>query len=388
MNICILAPENSPSWGGVGAYTLNLIKNIPSKNEIHVLTMNRDIEDSFEKLLGDHVYIHNICNVRGADSFFCNLGFQLAVFKKIKELNKQFDFDVIHSHSGHLPHLLSQFLSIAPSIVTVHATVYGLKKSIDGNKFKKDKTESLMKLFSSGIQYFEKIGFDRANRLIPVSNFTLSQMIEYYGYNDIDKVNVLYNAVDPSLFRPNKKTTDESINIIFVGRLYAVKGIDIFLDALKIISKKKYPFKVSVFGRGETERVRKKLSAFLPSDRYEINGRVSYLDMPPIYNHSDILVVSSVYENFPTTILEAMSSKTLVVASNVGGIPEIIKDGFNGFLFEKGSALQLALLLEKLITSQIDIEPILNNALKTISENYEWSKRGKEIFEEYKKVLE
>lgn len=387
MNICVLAPENSPSWGGVGAYTFNLLKNIPTNEEIHVVTINREIEDSFDKLLNDRFIIHKIVDIDKNDSFFYNLKFQLAVFNQLNKLNKEYNFDIIHSHSGHLPHLLSQFRNLPPLVASVHATVRGLKRGINNYSFKKDKTESLMKLFSLGIEQGEKIGFRKAKFLFPVSKFTLNEMKEFYGYDEPEKTEVMYNAVDTSLFNIPKKATEEP-TILFVGRLYAIKGIDVFIDALHILSKKGLKFKVLIVGRGETERVSNRLSKIMPSSKYKILGRVSYTNMPNIYSEASILVVSSISENCPTTILEAMSTKTLVVASKTGGIPEIITHNYNGFLFETGNTEELASILSKYLTNEIDSNKIVENAYNTIVESFNWNKRGKDIFEKYEEVLQ
>lgn len=74
----------------------------------------------------------------------------------------------------------------------------------------------------------------------------------------------------------------------------------------------------------------------LPREVYSILGRINYLDMPDIYNNSDIIIVPSLYEACPGVVLEAMSCGKIVVASDIGGIPEIIRDGFNGILFGWG----------------------------------------------------
>lgn len=387
MNICVLAPENSPSWGGVGAYTFNLLKNIPIKDgEIHVVTINREVEDSFDKVLNDRFIVHKIIDVDNNDSFVYNLKFQIEVFKQLKKLNNEYKFDIIHSHSGHIPHLFSQFQKIAPIVTTVHATVKGLRKGINKYQLKEDNTESLMKLFSFGIEQCEKIGFKKSTRLLPVSEFTSKQIKDDYGYNNPGKIKTTYNAVDTSLFYSDKKVEVEP-TLLFVGRLYAIKGVDIFLDAIDILSKRGLKFKVLIAGRGDTEIVTKRLLCTLSKDKFEIKGRVSYFDMPKIYNRSDILVVTSIYENCPTNILEAMSSKTLVVAPNVGGIPEIINDKYNGLLFDTGNVLQLVDILTNVITKNIDTNKIIKNASVTVSEKFDWKQRGSEIFEIYNKVL-
>lgn len=386
MNICMLAPENSPSWGGVGSYTYDLVKHLPSDVDVHILTIGRDVKESYKDIFDDNIKVHEIVTVNPNDTFFYNLKFQLAVLRNLKQFKKVHNYDVIHSHSGHLPHLFSQFQNIAPTVVTVHATVKGLKNTINKYDFKADRTESYMNFFSKGIELFEKIGFKKADRLLPVSHFTLKQINEDYGVNTGNKTQVLHTAVDINQFIPTNNGISERPVILFAGRLYAIKGVETFLNAMEIITKK-YFVKALLVGRGNSEYVINRLSSMMPSSDFSINGLVNHSEMPDIYNKSDILVVPSIYENCPITILEAMSSGKIVVASRVGGIPEIIIDGYNGFLFESGNFTELAEILISIFEGTVDISKIQNNARKTIIRDYNWDIRGKEIYNQYKKVI-
>lgn len=387
MNICILAPENSPSWGGVGSYTYNLVKNLPDDSEIHILTIGREVEESYKDLFDGNIHVHEIVKIDKNDTFFYNLKFQFTILKKLKQFNKQYAFDVIHSHSGHLPHLFSQFQNIAPMVVTVHATVKGLKKSIKQSDFKPDSTEFYMNLFSFGIELFERIGFKKADRLLPVSKFTLKQISEDYEVDTGDRAQVMNTAVDINRFYPKNNDLSNKPVLLFAGRLYAIKGVETFLDAIGIVVKKGYSVKPLLVGRGNNEYVTKRLSSMVQASDFTINGLVKYSDMPRIFDQSDILIVPSIYENCPITILEAMSSGKIVVASNVGGIPEIITDGYDGFLFESGDFTELANILVDIFEGVVNVPQIRKNARDTIIQKYNWEIRGKEMFKEYEKVI-
>ena len=387
MNICVLAPENSPSWGGVGSYTYNLVKNLPDNSNIHILTIGREVEESYKNLFDGNIHVHEIVKINKNDTFFYNLKFQFAILKKLKKFNKQYKFDVIHSHSGHLPHLFSQFQNIAPMVVTVHATVKGLKKSIKQSDFKPDSTESYMNFFSSIIELFETISFKKSSRLLPVSKFTLKQITEDYGVDTGDRAQVMNTAVDINLFYPKNNGFSDKPVLLFAGRLYAIKGVKTFLDAIEIVLKKGYSVKTLLVGRGNTEYVTKRLTSMMSTSDFSMNGLVKYSDMPGIFNQSDVLIVPSIYENCPITILEAMSSGKIVVASNISGIQEIITDGYNGFLFESGNYVELADILVGIFKGAVDISTIRKNARDTIVQKYNWEIRGKEIFKEYEAVI-
>jgi colanic acid/amylovoran biosynthesis glycosyltransferase len=82
-----------------------------------------------------------------------------------------------------------------------------------------------------------------------------------------------------------------------------------------------------------------------------------------------------------------MSSGKIVVASKVGGIPEIIENNYNGFLFEKGNSKELAQILIKILERTVNISQIQKNARKTVESKYNWSVRSKEIITAYEKTV-
>mgnify|MGYP001480356476 CR=1 FL=1 len=389
MNVCILSPENSPSWGGVGSYVYNLVNNFPKETEVHILTIGRNVDFSYKEIYSEgheNVHVHEIVKIDDNDTFFYNLKFQYAVLKNLQTLNKYYNFDVIHSHSGHLPHIFSQFQKISPLVVTVHATVKGMRQSVGKSNFKMDKTERYMNFFSHGIEFFEKINFEKADMLLPVSTFTLNEITEKYDVDVSGKCKILNTAVDLDKFRFTKGINDKPV-ILFAGRFYAVKGFGTLLDSLELLAKKGYTFKALLVGRGNTESISRRLSSMMSPSDFSIKGLVKYSEMPEIFKHSDILVVPSIYENCPTIILEAMSSGKIVVASRVGGIPEIIKNNYNGFLFEKGNSEELAQILSRILEQTVDVSQIQKNARKTAELKYDWSVRSNEIVTAYKETI-
>jgi glycosyltransferase involved in cell wall biosynthesis len=386
MKVCVLAPENSPSWGGVGAYVYNLVKNLPSDYEKHIVTINRNISDSYDKLiLNENCYIHNIIDVTENDSFFYNLRFQIAVLRKLRSLDEKYQFDIIHSHSGHLPHLFAQFQEIAPLVTTVHSTSLGMDSNIKEYKTEKSETERYMSLFLSYIKFYEKIGFEKVDKLLPVSNFTLDEIINLYKVDVLGKSTVVLNATDPEMFQPTLDKNSDEIVIAFVGRFYAIKGFHIFLNAIQRVIKRGYKIKPYLIGRGNQELINDYLKTF--SSNYLVQDAAPYHKMPEIYKNADIVVVPSLYENCPSVVLEAMSSGKIVIASNVGGIPEIIQHGKNGLLFEKGNAIDLENKIIAMLDKTYDANKMRNNARETILRQFQWKEKVKEICQIYQTVI-
>jgi len=388
MNICILAPENSPSWGGVGSYVYNLAKNLPKNLDIHIVTIDRDIDDPYEKLLPDErFHIHKIIHIDRSDSFFFNLKFQLAVLRKLKKIHKQINFDLIHSHSGHLPHLFSEFQKIAPLVVTVHTTAKGVKQSLAQSGNRGIGTERYLNLFSRFIEIGEKINFIKADKLIHVSKYTLQHVCDLYSIDVTGKSSVIYNAVNPGLFRPkdsNSNISKEPV-LLFAGRFISIKGFDTYLSAILELARKGYKLKPFLVGQGARGSIERIISSNFSN--FEIRGIVPYGNMPQVYHKSDVVIVPSMHDNCPGIILEAMSCGKIVVASNVGGIPEIIENGVNGFLFEKEKPMELVNILVSIFEGNFNLDIIRKNAIDTIVKHFNWGKKGKEICNLYKSVI-
>jgi glycosyltransferase involved in cell wall biosynthesis len=286
-----------------------------------------------------------------------------------------------------LPHLFSQYQNIAPLIVTVHTETKGLKKARKGLKYKKDATEVLHDSLSPIIELGEKINFQKADILLPISKFTLRQINECYGVDTNNKAQVIYNGVDTELFKPIENDIHDPILITFVGRLYSLKGLDVLLKSISIIIKKGYKIKLMFLGRGNTNHLNEICQSFLEKNSFSIIGMVSYKNMPEIYNQSDVVVLPSVYEGCSGTILETLSSGKIIIASDVGGTPEIIRHGYNGLLFKSQNSSELAERIMDILEKKIDIDNIRRNARESAVKNFNWKNKGKEVYQEYLKLL-
>ncbi|MFH1759690.1 MAG: glycosyltransferase [bacterium] len=144
----------------------------------------------------------------------------------------------------------------------------------------------------------------------------------------------LNNAVDTEVFKPDSKNHDNTFTIISVGRLGPEKNFNLFLQVIKNVVRKmdEKSIKAVIVGRGPLEFQLKQESCALGlKDIVEFKNLVT--DMPALYNESDLLLLQSEFEGTPNVILEAMACGLPVVASKVGGIPDIIIHGKNGFLF-------------------------------------------------------
>ncbi|PWU01429.1 MAG: hypothetical protein C5B52_07390, partial [Bacteroidetes bacterium] len=111
------------------------------------------------------------------------------------------------------------------------------------------------------------------------------------------------------------------------------------------------------------------------------------MDVAPVYCLIDILVLPSFREGFPNVLLEAAAMGVPVVASKISGTIDAIKEGFNGELFSKGSAEELAATLEKLILNKSELIRLGQNGRKFAEENFSPLKIWQGQLEIYESIL-
>ncbi|MSN27151.1 MAG: glycosyltransferase [Geobacter sp.] len=201
--------------------------------------------------------------------------------------------------------------------------------------------------------------FKFADRVIFVSDTTRKFMEKKVRFK---KTEMIYNGVDIERFKPvsvknvffrkSHGINDDDIVIGQTGSLINRKGVDLLLEAFASLTKNYNNLILVIVGDGSEKNELIELSHKLGvSDRIRFVGDVKNSEM--FYSHLfDINVLASREEAFPLTLLEGAACALPNVGSNVGGIPEIIDDGINGYLFEKESVPQLIEKLAFLINDQ------------------------------------
>jgi glycosyltransferase involved in cell wall biosynthesis len=118
-----------------------------------------------------------------------------------------------------------------------------------------------------------------------------------------------------------------------------------------------------------------------------MTGHIPNQELPKYYAASDIFLLSSEYDNFPNVILEAMSCKLPVVATNVGGVNTQIEHQVNGLLAENHNAEGLAQAINTLAENKENRQKIGEINRNKVLQTYNWESVGKKLLEVYKQVL-
>ncbi len=221
------------------------------------------------------------------------------------------------------------------------------------------KKRRLEKLERKIVPFLAKFSLKRADKIRAISQWTLKKAREIAPHKPYF---VFPTFTDIDIFLEGKETKFDNF-ILFVGGLEQVKGVDILIDAFRKIEKEFPEFKLIVIGYGsELKKLRFQVqpsgeSASRPAgfkfqDKVEFKGHLSLEETKNIMKNCYCLVLPSRSEGLGRVLMEAMALGKPVIGSNIEGIPDLIKDGQNGFLFEKGDSGKLAEKLRILLNNK------------------------------------
>lgn len=251
--------------------------------------------------------------------------------------------NIVHCH-GFKAGLLGRsacLLTGSPMLYTVHNFItYG-----------RDKYTSWL------IRNIERWMGNKTDAIISVSHALKKSMNKDNGI-DNEKIHVIYNSIpqwspgDRNATRRKHNIEDNHILIGTVARLIPSKGIDVLLKAVAGIVTSNSCIKLLIAGSGPEETRLKELSQKLGMESQVIfTGRIS--DMHNYYSAFDIFILPTLTEGLGITVMEAMYFGLPVIASSVGGIPELVKDRINGLLVQADNIFELRTAIQFLLDNPL-----------------------------------
>jgi glycosyltransferase involved in cell wall biosynthesis len=169
-----------------------------------------------------------------------------------------------------------------------------------------------------------------------------------------------------------RKKFDERLNIVgYIGRLDEEKGILNLIDAIPSILKARMGICFTIYGEGNlADDIKKIVQADGLETMVRLTKWVPHEDVPRYLNDLKLLVLPSFTEGLPNILLEAMACGTPILATSVGAIPDIIKDGETGFLLKSNDPKHIADKIVELFNEQQLLEEVSKNASKWVRENF------------------
>jgi phosphatidylinositol alpha-mannosyltransferase len=360
MKILQVSDSYYPDPGGVSEVLHHLsiaLRNLG--NEVHILTGRHPQakEDKTVTRLGRRISLY-------ANKSEVNWTFSPTLFLNVRTFIEKNSFDIIHTHGPFAPNLpfLALLYSNSTNIATFHTAFSGF------NYYK------LSKFLFTPIS-------KKINGSICVSQRAFNEIYPHFPKGNYE---IIPNGVDTKRFNPKGAKLEEFSDkrmILFLGRLDPRKGLRVLLDAFPLIKEEIPDAILVVAGKGSPPAdIPKNLKKFIV-----FKGTIPP-EMVPIYYRSADLYCSPALsaETFGIVLLEAMSSGTPVIASDIDGYREVIPD--KEMLFEKGNPKSLANKAISLLKDNSKLQKNRKSGLET-AKKYDWHNIAIQTENFYKSVL-
>ncbi|PID25753.1 N-acetyl-alpha-D-glucosaminyl L-malate synthase BshA [Sporosarcina sp. P7] len=346
-----------PSLGGSGVVATELgLKMAAKGHEMHYITSSRPF-----RFLDIHPNIHfHEVTIEGY-AVFKYPPYDIALANRIAQVIESEQLDLLHVHYA-VPHAISAILAkdMAQSSIGIITTLHGTDVTILGHD------PALKNTLSYGI--------NKSDRVTAVSRSLRNETIELL--QPTTEIQTIYNFIDEEKYYPREVEhlreelgieSDEKV-LIHISNFRKVKRIPDIIESFRLIDKQ-HKAKLLLVGEGPEKFY---LEEFVKT--HELQDDIFFLgkrnDLPELLSISDAMLLLSEKEAFGLVLLEAFACGVPAVANAIGGIPEVVQDGVNGFLVELGDVQAVADRLTQLLSDSNLHQQMKSNAMRTVREEF------------------
>jgi glycogen(starch) synthase len=372
--------------GGIARHCEGLAKAlVQQKHDVHLFTLDFPGSPNYEEM--DGVKVYRTSTELGNPNFLTwVLLFNHFLSKRMADVTKTVDFDVMHVHDW-----LAAFSGISfkhyikkPMVLTVHSTELGRAQGL----------HSPDSFSINGIEWWATY---EAERVIVCSQSMKTEICDHFNLPQ-SKVDVIPNAIDASKYQTSADRGEvrqrygvgygEKL-ILCVGRLVPQKGIEYFIRAIPLIAKRFPEAKYIIVGEGWSRDILEvEARASGHADKIKFTGFASDKEVIDLMTSADVLVVPSIYEPFGIVALEGMATGVPVVASQVGGLAEVIDHDCTGLFVYPRSPESIAWGIGRILSDPDHAKWITENAKEKLHKAYSWEAVAMKTVEVYRKVVE
>jgi starch synthase len=386
MRVALLTREYPPDvYGGAGVHVEYLAAELARLIEVDVHCFGKR-EPAAGREPGQPLVIGHppLAELAGANAAVGVLGTDLAM------VSAAGGCEIVHSHTwyanlaGHLAGLLHGI----PHIATTHSL----------EPLRPWKAEQLGGGYALS-SWSERTGLEGADRVIAVSGGMKADLRAAYPAIPDERISVVYNGVDTTTYRPDQGTdvlAAQGIDparpyVIFLGRVTRQKGLPVLLEAARELRPEAQL--VLLAGPAETPELGAEVDALLDQLRATRTGVHWIPEMLPrpsviqLLSHAAVFVCPSVYEPLGIVNLEAMACETAVVASRVGGIPEVVDDGRTGLLVPPSDPGLLAAAVNRLLDDPGLAAQMGRAGRRRVSAEFSWRAIAEQTVALYETVI-
>ena len=360
-----------PTVGGSGVIATELGKMLAERgHEIHFITSSVPfrLNKIYPTVFFHEVEVNNY-------SVFQYPPYDIALASKMADVIKEEKLDVLHVHYA-IPHAVCAVLArdMCGENIGIVTTLHGTDISVLGE--------------DSTLQQSIKYGIDRSDIVTTVSD---ALKVETYERIETTKpIETIYNFVDEEVFHPMDGSKlkqqfgireDERV-LIHISNFRKIKNIPDIIDAFMKV-REAMPAKLLLVGDGpEKHRVMDKLRDMPYKSDVLFLGKQE--NIAELFSISDLKLLLSEKESFGLVLLEAMACGVPGIGTNIGGIPEVIEHGTNGYLVELGDVDAVAHYAIELLSDEDKLAEFRINALEAVQTKF----KSEKIIEQYEKIYE
>lgn len=307
----------------------------------------------------------------------------ISIICPITKISKKEKIDIIHVNNpliGGFGAVLAKKLTKTPVVLSLHGLYFD-----ELNEWVKEYFKNFGKLKTpltkSTSLILSKIGeyvLTHSNKVIVPNDY----LKRYLEVRRIDS-EVIPNGVNPTLFNEAPLFQQHERKILLsISHMDVYKkseGLKTIFNAIKLLRNE---VELWIVGTGKYE---KNLKDYCKKKELPVKFLGYRNDVPRLLNESDIYVHASLQDVFPIVILEAMASKKPIIALNVGGIPELIKNGQNGFLCDPNPS-DIAKKIDLLMKNECISRKLTQNAFEDVLKKYTWDKVTDNYINLYAKI--
>jgi len=308
-----------------------------------------------------------------------------------------FDADVYEAHvvSGYeFLKTLNKQGNKKPFIHTIHGVLADEYDQAKRNGYQSFRGR-IANYFMKQLAKLEEETAKNSTLIVTISKYSLEKIQKYYAV-DLTKARIVPNGVDVEKFQPltDREATKRQFGlgdepcVLFVGSLIPRKGLPFLIEAAKKIVKEQKETKFLIVGEGPLRNhLDNSIETAKLSSNFRFLGNLKDDKLTAVYNCADIFALPSIQEGQGIVLLEAQACAKPVVAFNIGGVNEAVRNGETGLLVKLGNTDEFADALLKLISDKALQEKMGANGRRFVVENFTWDICAQKMLNIYYEAL-
>jgi glycosyltransferase involved in cell wall biosynthesis len=349
--------------GGVESVTVNLLYGFSNLDvEISVISFRKEVKKQyiFEFAPNIRIYYYPYRFIKSTKLNFLFFG-SLIVYKQVKSLKP----DIIHLQGNGSSLLLLRKLKNENVVITPHADLKG--EYLNFITLKK-------KINHKIVIIIERFVMKKFNNFIFISEYLKTILYENKVLGQINHQTVIFNPVNPIFFLVKDNEQINRLNILYVGEISKRKGLIDLIKGLSELKVKGIIYHLNIVGDFNNNIIKDLILTTIKENNLDSQitffGWVSQKSIAELMNYNGVFVLPSNQESLPMSLIESMSSGKIVIATDVGGISEIVKHEVTGYIYKKNDIKQLSSILEKLYYNPLLYLSISHNARLYANDNF------------------